>query len=280
VKHHEGSLAGCRGRKIYFQCWQPDQSPRALLLVAHGAGEHSGRYQPLAQFFSAHGYAVAVVDHNGHGHSEGIPGHVESFDDYLTDLRSFHLHMATHFAGLPVFLLGHSHGGLISSLYLLRYQSEFSGCILSGPAIKSEMEPGALQMWLIRLLAALAPKLGVIQLDAKGVSRDPEEVRKYEEDPLVHHGKMTVGKVHAMFGAMKTIEAKASSLSLPMLLLHGGKDAMTAPEGSRFLYRNVGSTDKTLKIYPGLFHEIFNEPEREEVLGDVLNWCDERMPGS
>ena len=280
MKHQEGSLSGCRGRKIYFQWWQPDHTPRALLLVVHGAGEHGGRYQPLAQFFNAQGYAVAVVDHNGHGHSEGTAGHVDSFDDYLLDLRSFHLHMATQFPDLPVFLLGHSLGGLISSLYLLRYQDEFIGSILSGPAIKSEMEPSALLLCIVRLLALLTPRLGVMQLDAKGVSRDPEEVRKYQEDPLVHHGKMTAGKVHAMFGAMRTIEAKAGSLSLPMLILHGGEDSFTAPEGSQFLYGRVSSTDKTLKIYPGLFHEIFNEPERDEVLGDVLAWCEDRMPGS
>jgi len=247
------------------------------LLVAHGAGEHSTRYQPLAQFFTGYNYAVAALDHNGHGHSEGTPGHVNSFEHYLLDLGTFHRQVTSRFTGVPMFLLGHSMGGLIGCNYLLQQQGQFVGAILSGPAIKTELQPGALQLLLIQLLAVLVPRLGLLQLDASGVSRDPQEVKKYVEDPLVHHGKMSARMLRELFAGMDVIQAEAARITLPILLLHGGADVMISPEGSRFLHEHISSCDKTLKIYPGLYHEIFNEPEKLEVLADVLNWCEERL---
>lgn len=277
MKHSDGRFTGAGERSIYFQCWEPELAPRAVLLVAHGAGEHSARYQQLALFFTGYNYAVAALDHNGHGYSEGRPGHVNNFDDYLYDLAILHGQLVSRFAGVPIFLLGHSMGGLIASNYLLRHQGDFVGAILSGPAIKTDLQPGVVQMLLLRLLALLAPRLGMLQLDAQGVSRDPEVVRKYVEDPLVFHGKMSARMLRELFAGMSMIQAGAANITLPMLILHGGADVMTAPEGSRFLYEHIGSTDKTLTIYPGLYHEIFNEPERAAVLAHVLDWCESRL---
>jgi alpha-beta hydrolase superfamily lysophospholipase len=277
LNHSEGKFNGAGERSVYFQCWEPESVPRAVLLVAHGAGEHSARYQPLAQFMTGYGFAVAALDHNGHGYSEGKPGHVNSFDEYLYDLATFHRQVAAQYAGLPMFLFGHSMGGLITSNYLLHHQKEFVGGILSGPAIKTELQPGQGQMLLLRLLALLVPRLGMLKLNADGISRDPEVVRKYIEDPLVFHGKMTARMLRELFAGMSTIQAGAARITLPMLLLHGGADVMTAPEGSRFLYEHIGSSDKTLKIYPGLYHEILNEPERAEVLAHMLEWVETRL---
>jgi alpha-beta hydrolase superfamily lysophospholipase len=277
MKHSDGRFTGAGGRSIYFQCWEPESAPRAVLLVAHGAGEHSARYQPLAQFFTGYNYVVAALDHNGHGYSDGTPGHVHAFDDYLLDLAIFHRQLASRFARVPMFLLGHSMGGLIASNYLLHHQSEFVGGILSGPAIKSDLTPGLVQMSLLRLLAWLTPRVGMLRLNAEGVSRDPEVVRKYIEDPLVFHGKMSARMLRELFAGMNAIQAGAAEITLPMLLLHGGEDVMTAPEGSRFLYEHISSSEKTLTIYPGFYHEIFNEPERAEVLAQVLGWCEARL---
>ncbi len=277
MKHSDGRFTGAGERSIYFQCWEPELAPRAVLLVVHGLGEHSARYQQLALFFTGYNYAVAALDHNGHGYSEGRPGHVNAFGDYLTDLAIFHRQLAARFTGVPMFLLGHSMGGLIACNYLLHHQNGFAGGILSGPAIKTDPEPGRVQMLLLRLLAWLTPRLGMLKLDAQGVSRDPEVVRKYEEDPLVFHGKLSVRMVRELFAGMKTIHAEAPNITLPLLLLHGGADVLTAPEGSRFLYKHVGSRDKSLTIYPGLYHEIFNEPERQEVMAQTLDWCEARL---
>ncbi len=275
--HSEGRFKGAAERSIYFQCWEPESAPRAVLLIAHGAGEHSTRYQPLAQFFNGHDFAVAALDHNGHGYSEGRPGHVNSFDEYLYDLSIFHRQLAARFAGVPMFLLGHSMGGLITSNYLLHHEQGFVGAILSGPAIKTDLQPGLVQMLLLRLLALLVPRLGMLKLNADGVSRDPEVVKKYIEDPLVFHGKMSARMLRELFAGMSAIQADAARITLPMLILHGGADVMTAPEGSRFLYEHISSSDKTLTIYPGLYHEIFNEPERAEVLIHILAWCEARV---
>ena len=277
MKHSDGRFTGAGGRTIYFQCWEPESAPRAVLLIAHGAGEHSARYARLAQYFTAADYAVAALDHNGHGYSEGRPGHVHAFDDYLVDLEKFHRLFASRFSSLPMFLLGHSMGGLITSNYLVRHQHEFVGGILSGAAIKTDLQPGAVQMALLRLLALLVPRLGMLKLNAQGVSRDAEVVREYIADPLVFHGRMSACMLRELFRGMSSIHAAAASISLPLLILHGGADVMTAPEGSRFLYEHIGSSDKALHIYEGLYHEIFNEPERDAVLAEVLAWCEHRL---
>ena len=276
MKTRNGSFPGARGLDTYYQYWQPDTQPRAVILLVHGAGEHCARYQHLAQYLTEHNYAVAGLDHTGHGRSAGTPGFIECFEDYLETLDIYHQRLTADFPGVAQILLGHSMGGLISSYYLLQHQQDFLGCILSGPAIKTDIEPGAVQMFIIRLLSKVLPKAGVLQLDANGVSRDPAVVDNYVNDPLVFHGKMTARKVSELFKAMNIVQSKAPQITLPMLLLHGGDDAMAAAEGSRFLYEHISSSDKTLKIYPGLYHEIFNEPEQREIFAEVLAWCNAR----
>lgn len=275
----EGRFSGARGLSIYYQYWTPETAPRALLLVVHGAGEHSARYRELARYFTGRGFAVAALDHPGHGKSEGRYGHVDRFEDFVATLEIFQRRVTEAFPGLPQMLVGHSMGGLISSLYLLRHQQDLAGCVLSGPAIKTEIEPAYLQLLLIRCLSAVAPGTGVLQLEASGVSRDPAVVANYVNDPLVNHGKMSARMVAELFRSMSQIRAEAGAITLPMLLLHGGGDVMASPEGSRFLHQHIGSADKTLQIYPGLYHEIFNEPEHPAVFADMLAWCDRRLPG-
>ena len=276
MKTRNGSFPGARGLDTYYQYWQPETPPKAVILLVHGAGEHCARYEHLAQYLTEHNYAVAGLDHTGHGRSAGTPGFIECFEDYLETLDIYRQRVIADFPGVAQILLGHSMGGLISSYYLLQHQQDFLGCILSGAAIKTDIEPGAVQMFIIRLLSKVLPRTGVLQLDASGVSRDPMVVDNYVNDPLVFHGKMTARKVSELFRAMTIVQSKAQHITLPMLLLHGGDDAMAAAEGSRFLYEHISSSDKTLTIYPGLYHEIFNEPEQREIFAEVLAWCNER----
>ncbi len=277
MQHREGHFNGPAGLSIYYQYWQPEQAPRAVLLVVHGAGEHSARYRALAEYFCAHGFMVAALDHIGHGRSDGIPGYIGRFSDYLQTLDQFRQQVEADAPGLPLILLGHSMGGLISAAYLLEHQRGITACALSGPAIMTELTPSPIQVMIIRLMAKLLPKAGVMQLDAAGVSRDPAVVKDYMEDPLVHHGKLSARFVSELFATMQAVQAEVAGITLPLLVMHGEADAMTAPAGAKFLVEHAGSSDKTLKLYPGLYHEIFNEPEREQVLNDLLEWCEARL---
>lgn len=274
MEHLEGTFTGAQDGSMYYQYWQPEAVPVAVILVVHGASEHSGRYQHFAEHFVRGGYAVAGFDNIGHGRSDGPRGYVRRFSDYVDTLDAFQQQVATDFPGVPQILLGHSMGGLISTMYLLTNQQRFAGCVLSGPAIKTEMEPPIWQLWLIRCFSLMLPKLGVLQLDASGVSRDPVEVERYVNDPLNYSGKLSARKVSELFKSMNYLQQNASVISLPILLLHGGADVMASPEGSRFLDEHVSSPDKTLHIYPGLYHEIFNEPEKEQVFGDIDAWLE------
>ena len=277
MQHQEGKLEGAAGHSVYYQQWLPETEPRAVILLVHGAGEHSGRYAAVAEQFCASGYAVSALDHIGHGRSDGDYGHMISFDYHLETLECLRQQVAARFPGLPMILFGHSMGGLIGACFLLRHQRKFAACALSGPAIKSDLEPGFLQLAVIRLLSIIAPRLGVLQLDAAGVSRDPAVVKAYTEDPLVNHGKMSAGFVSELFKAMNEVQERAVEIDLPLLIMHGEEDSMASPVGAQFLFDAVSSQDKQLKLYPQLYHEILNEPEREQVMADLLAWCDERV---
>lgn len=276
MKHSEGHFDGAKGRRIYHQAWRPDGPPKGVFVLVHGLGEHSGRYTDLAAHFVAHGWAVFALDHNGHGKSEGTPGFMQDIDDFVDDVHTLRQLAEQVFPATPVFLLGHSLGGLITSLYLARHQQGLVGAVLSGSLVRTPDHPGGFQRGLMKVLARIVPRLGLIRLDAAGVSRDPTVVRDYESDPLVFHGRMTVGQLREMFAAMDRVVREAGAISLPMLVLHGEADQMTDPQGSRQLFELVVSADKSLTIYPGLYHEIFNEPEKLSVYTEVLDWCDHR----
>lgn len=277
MKHRDGSFEGARGQSIYYRYWSPDSDPRGVIVLVHGAGEHGDRYAYFAGRCCDAGLAVAALDHVGHGKSDGDYGHLERFQEHLDNLDTFRQRVADDFPGLPLVLVGHSMGGLISACYLLEHQAHFAACVLSGPAIKTELEPGLVQITLIRLLSALAPRVGVLQLDAAGVSRDPAVVEAYRQDPLVNHGKMSARFVSELFRAMHRVQSSAANITLPLLLMHGESDVLTAPSGSQFLHDAVSSGDKALQLYPGLYHEIFNEPERDAVIDDLLTWLDKRL---
>lgn len=252
--------------------------PLAVVLLAHGAGEHGGRYAGVAAWLGARGIAVLAPDHRGHGQSPGRRGHIDRFQDFFPPLDALREQIEASYPGRPCFLLGHSLGGLIAARYLLDRQDRFTGAALSGPALAVAEPPSALAIAINRFLAAVWPTLGVLQLDASGISRDPAVVAAYRADPLVHTGKFSARFVTELFAAMGEIEARRGELQLPLLVMHGEADAMTAPAGSGAFVAGAGSADKTLRLFPELYHEIFNEPEREAVLTTLHDWLRARCP--
>lgn len=281
MQHREGRFTAISGQSIYTQVWRPDgpeANAKTLMLLVHGAGEHSGRYVQVAQYFCDRGYVVAGLDHIGHGKSDGKYGFINQFSDYVDTVETYRKKLSQEFPGLPMILLGHSMGGTISAQLLLQQQSSFIGCVLSGAAIKSELEISRLQTWLINFLSRALPNFGMLQLDASGVSRDLAVVEAYRKDPLVYRGKMSARLLAELLYAMSNIQEKAAEIVLPLLTLHGGADVMTAPAGSEFVHAKASSKDRTLKIYPELFHEILNEPERLQVLSEIHSWCEQRLP--
>ena len=257
------------GAALHVTHWLPEAPPRAIVLLAHGYAEHAGRYEHVAKRLNDAGYAVYAVDHWGHGRSDGEGGYVPRFSAFLDGMAELLTLVEINHGDTPRLLLGHSMGGLIAALFLVERQQAFAAAALSGPAILP-----AVTVWLSRFLSRFFPRLGVLSLDANGVSRDPAVVEAYRADPLVYEGKIGARLGKEFMDAMAVAQADAPKIRLPILIQHGEADRLTAPAGSRYLFANVASTDKALKIYPGLFHEIYNEPERDAVLGDLVGWFD------
>lgn len=269
----EGHLNG----GVYYRHWRAEEPVKAVILLAHGLGEHCGRYEAFARYFGERGFSVVAPDHLGHGASPGDRTHLAEFGDYLRPLDELRKLIGEWYPNLPCFLIGHSMGGLIAARYLLDKQDQFAGAALSGAALQAADPPSAFAMFLARLFSRWLPKMGMLQLDATQISRDPQVVQDYLDDPLVHNGKATARLVVELFGAMEEVEGGRQKITLPILVMHGSADAMTTSDGSEEFYNAVGSPDKQLEIYPDLFHEIFNEPERLKVLGDLATWLEARV---
>ena len=277
MRHQEGTFKGVRDASIYYQCWLPEGESRAVLLIVHGLAEHSGRYMNVVNHFVPLGYAVYGVDHVGHGKSSGTRVYVERFEDY-TDTLKIYFDMVRHWQPeKPVFLVGHSMGGLIGAVYLLDHQAELTGAVLSGPAVKVHDTVSPAFIFVGKLISVLMPKLGLIGLEAEGVSRDPAVVQAYVNDPLVCRGKVTARLSAELVKAIRRVAAEATKITLPILILQGTADRLVDPKGAQMLYDAVNSVDKTIKIYDGLYHEVYNEPEHGQVLGDVKAWLETHL---
>jgi alpha-beta hydrolase superfamily lysophospholipase len=272
MNHVEGNFKGVRNVNIYYQAWLPEENVKAVLLVVHGLGEYCGRYMNVVNHFVPLGYAVYGLDHLGHGKSDGIREGIKRFEDY-TDTLTIYINMVKGWQpGKPIFLLGHSMGGLIGAYYLLDHQADFNGAIISAPAIKISDSISPITITMSKVLSAIAPKAGVLTLDATAISRDPEIVKAYVNDPLVFHGKTPARLAAEMLKAMLRVTVEVGFISLPFITVQGGLDKLVDPDGTRMLYEKASSKDKTIKIYDGLYHEVFNEPERAMVLKDVETW--------
>jgi len=274
VKYQEGFFEGVRDIRVYFQNWLPEVEPKAVILIVHGLAEHSGRYMNIVSHFVPLGYAVHGFDLPGHGKSDGTRVYVERFEDYTDTLKIYFDRIRP---GKPAFLVGHSMGGLIGAIYLLDHQTELTGAVLSGPAVKVPDKITPTILLAGKMLSALMPRFGLLELEAEGVCRDPAVVQAYISDPLVHRGKTTARLAAEMLKAMRVISAQAGKITLPIMIVQGSADRLVDPAGARMLYDTVGSADKEIRIYEGFYHEVFNEPEHERVLRDVERWIEANL---
>jgi alpha-beta hydrolase superfamily lysophospholipase len=277
MKHQEGFFKGVRDANIYFQSWSPESEPRAILLIVHGLAEHSGRYMNLVNHFVPLGYGVYGIDHLGHGRSDGTRVFVERFEDYTNPLKVY-FDMIRHWQPRkPIFLVGHSMGGLISAVYLLDHQAELTGAVLSGAAVKVPNNITPVILYVGKVLSALMPKFGLLGLDAAGICRDPAVVQAYVSDPLVYTGKTTARLAAEMLKAMQYVSAEATRITLPIMMVQGSADRLVDPAGSQMLYEAVSSAYKEIRIYDGFYHEVFNEPEHDKVLRDIEIWLEAHL---
>jgi len=279
MKYGDGTFKGIRNSDIYYQRWLPEDESKAVLLIAHGLAEHSGRYMNLVNHFVPLGYAAYGFDHIGHGKSDGQSVFVKRFEDYTKTLKVFYDLVRQENPAKPIILIGHSMGGLISAYYLLDHQADFKASVLSGPLIKTTDNAPPVLIFIGKILSALAPKAGLLKLEAEGVSRDPAVVEAYINDPLVFTGKMTARLGAELLKAMQRVTNEANKITLPLMIIQGGADRLVDPAGAQMLFEKVGSAEKGLKIYDGFYHEVFNEPEHEQVMIDVEKWLESRLSG-
>jgi len=234
--------------------------------------EHSGRYTNLVNYFVPKGYAVYSFDQRGHGKSEGLRCYVERFSDYLNDLKAFLNIVRGERGDTKIFLVGHSMGGTLATIYSVHHQHELAGLILSGAGLKVTSSVPLILIALAPIASRLLPKLGIMALDASAASQDQAVVDAAQNDPLVYHGRIRVRLGAEMLKATQELPRQMSWISLPILIMHGSADRLADPAGSQMLYERVSSKDKTLKFYEGFYHEIFNEPEHVQVFADMEAW--------
>jgi acylglycerol lipase len=278
VTHATSMLAGAGGRQIFWQSWSPAQT-RGVVIIVHGFGEHSNRYGHVAQRLVAEGYATYALDHRGHGRSAGPRAVIDRLADAVSDIDRLVVLAGDAHSGLPVFMLGHSMGGLLAVQYALEHQDRLTGLLLSGALAALDAAPAPARL-IARMLSVLAPRAGLIALDASLVSRDPQVVAAYRADPMVHHGKLPARTVAELIAAGRRFPEVVAEIRVPTLIMYGSEDRLCPPSGSVMLGERIGAADITVVPYAGLYHEILNEPEQEAVLDDVCAWLDAHVGGA
>ena len=274
MQRRELAAAGIGGTSLYAQGWLPGIAPRAVIVVAHGLAEHGGRYETLARELVQRDYAVYAVDHRGHGRSSGPRANIERFAHVVADFCAFTQRCAGEHPAAPVFVLGHSMGGAVAFASALRLQDMLRGLVLSAPALATGQSVPRWQETFVRLLSVVAPGTGALTLPPDAISRDPVVVARYTADPLVHHKAIPARTLVELLSAMQRFPASAPGLRLPTLVLHGTADRLVPLAATQPVYQAFGTRDCVVKLYEGLYHEVFNEPERARVTADLFSWLE------
>jgi len=273
---HEETFNSTGGAKIFFRSWRPTGPARAVVVVCHGVNSHSGQYLWAGEQLAANGFATYIIDLRGRGKSSGERFYVESITDYENDVAGLIKIAKTREPGLPVFLLGHSAGGVVSCFYTLDHQAELAGLICESFAFRVYAPDFALAV--IKGLGSIAPRLPVLTLKMEDFSRDPIALQALLSDPLTLKEAQPAKTVAALVRGAERLKREFPLITLPVFILHGTADKATVPAGSQFFYDTAGSKDKTLKLYEGHVHDLLNDIGKESVMADIVAWVNKRLP--
>lgn len=273
---NEETFKGVGQLNIFFRSWEPSPAARAVVVIVHGFNSHSGYYLWAAQQLTACGYAVFAIDHRGRGRSEGERYYVEKASHYVDDVGTLVELAKQRIPGRPVFMLGHSAGGVIACTYALDHQAELAGLICESFAFR--VYAPDLVLAALKGFSHMAPHAHVLKLKTPDFSRDPEVVSTMLHDPLLADEVQPALTVAEMVRADERLEREFDRFTLPLLILHGSEDKVTRPEGSQLFYDRAGSKDKTLKIYEGHAHDLLNDLDRSLVMADISGWLEAHTP--
>ncbi len=277
MRHIEGRFTTPDGAGIYTQAWLPDAAPQAVLLIVHGLGEHSGRYGSYVNYFVPRGYALYSFDTRGHGQSSGPRGHVDCFDCYVDDIDRRAAQARSDWPGTLLFILGHSLGSLMVLSYGARHPEQVAGLIVTGTALQDALDLPVWKRNLATLLSRVTPSLKMSNgVALSGLSHDPDVITAYEADALTHPWG-TPRLSREVDATRAQVWQSAAAWRVPLLMLHGGADPICLPEGPRQFAARAPAGLVAYREYPGLYHEIHNEPEKEEVFGDVEAWLQAQL---
>jgi alpha-beta hydrolase superfamily lysophospholipase len=271
----EETVTATDGLRLYLRRHELANA-RGEILIAHGFGEHSGRYGALTDHLLNHNYSVTAYDHRGHGLSDGLPGHVESFGEYDEDLAKLVSSVRSRSQAKSLFLIGHSMGGLIALRYAARKSGTLTGAIFSAPLIEVAVPVPAHKLMIARVGARMNPRWRLDnEINPANLSRDPEVGRAYAADPLVNR-KVSPKWFAETTRAMQEVAEWAPRITTPVLVMHGTDDKLASVAATQRMFERIKSPDKELVIYPGFYHELFNEPEKQEVFERVTEWLNKR----
>lgn len=279
----KGTLIGARSLRLVYASTLPEGTPRAIIVLVHGYGEHMGRYQHVITALTGRGYVVYTIDHRGHGESEGPRANVERFGYFVDDVHRLVLRARVEHPDLPLLMIGHSMGGLIAVHYALRHQSTLVALVLSGPALQIGDDVSPLIKKLSSVIARVAPSLPVTPASKSPesvLSRDPVVQELFDSDPLCYTGKVRARMGYELMKAAEEGRGRAAELRLPLLVMYGTQDRLVNPSGAKLLYERAGSADKTIRAWDDCRHEIFNELEKDDVIALMADWLDAHVPQS
>ena len=276
VQRGNGSFAGPDGLNFFEHWWRPEGEARATVVLVHGLKDHGARYEHAGEWLARRGYATYALDLRGHGESSGERFFVNSFDEYVDDLEMFVGRVRDFGSGKPMFLLGHSMGGAVASLFVLLRKPELEGLVLTAPALEPTENVSPALIWLSGVISRFFPRAPVTKVDIKALSHLPEVIEAARKDPLSNERPAPARTGYEILRTMRRIRERAHEIELPLLVMHGTDDHLTNPRGSERLFKQAGSEDKELKLYEGFYHEILNEVDRERVLEDIVRWLDAR----